>query len=72
MEVVSQNALSTPCLLRARSLTDSPERGRPATRSGFRELVVPFGRGAYVIRYRIDRTRDAVVITRLWHGREQR
>jgi len=34
--------------------------------------IVPFGRGAYVIRYRIDRERDAVVIVRIWHGRELR
>lgn len=56
----------------ARSLRDLPERGRPAARPGYRELVVPFGRGAYVIRYRIDHARDTVVIVRLWHGREHR
>jgi plasmid stabilization system protein ParE len=55
----------------AQSLSDFPERGRPAARPGYRELVVPFGSGAYIIRYRIDTQRDAVVITRLWHGREQ-
>jgi plasmid stabilization system protein ParE len=56
----------------ARSLAELPERGRPAARPGYRELVVPFGAGAYIIRYRIDHRRDAVVITRLWHGRERR
>jgi plasmid stabilization system protein ParE len=56
----------------ARSLSDHPEQGRPAARIGYRELVVPFGAGAYIIRYRIDRRRNAVVITRLWHGRERR
>jgi len=54
------------------SLADQPERGRPAARPGYRELIVPFGAGAYVVRYRIDLRRNAVVITRLWHGREQR
>jgi plasmid stabilization system protein ParE len=56
----------------ASSLGDLPERGRPATRPGYRELVVPFGRGAYLIRYRIDFQRQTVVIVRIWHGREQR
>jgi plasmid stabilization system protein ParE len=56
----------------AHSLADLAERGRPAAKPGYRELIVPFGRGAYVIRYRIDHRRDTVVITRLWHGREQR
>jgi plasmid stabilization system protein ParE len=56
----------------ARSLAELPERGRPAARQGYRELIVPFGAGAYIIRYRIDPRRNAVVITRLWHGREQR
>jgi plasmid stabilization system protein ParE len=56
----------------ARSLGDQPERGRPAARPGYRELVVPFGAGAYIIRYRIDARRDSVVITRLWHRRERR
>ena len=56
----------------ARSLAEMPERGHPAARPGYRELVVPFGRGAYVIRYRIDPARETVVIVRMWHGRERR
>jgi len=56
----------------ALSLRDLPERGRPAARRGYRELIVPFGRGAYVIRYRIDYDRNTVVIVRIWHGRELR
>jgi plasmid stabilization system protein ParE len=56
----------------AHSLADLPERGHPAARPGYRELVVPFGRGAYIIRYRVDHARDTVVIVRLWHGRERR
>lgn len=34
----------------AHSLADQPERGHPAARTPYRELVVPFGRSAYVIR----------------------
>ncbi len=55
----------------AHSLRDLPEGGRPAARPGYRELVVPFGRGAYVLRYRIDYERDTVVIVRIY-GRELR
>jgi plasmid stabilization system protein ParE len=56
----------------ARSLADQPDRGRPAARLGYRELIVPFGAAAYIIRYRVDHPRNTVVITRLWHGRERR
>jgi len=70
-ESLSARAVDT-LFAAAYSLADHPERGRPATRGGYRELVVPFGGGAYVIRYRVDQRRNTVVITRLWHGREQR
>jgi plasmid stabilization system protein ParE len=70
-EALSQRAIDT-LFSAAHSLQDLPERGRPALKPGFRELVVPFGRGAYIIRYRIDYERDTVVIVRLWHGREHR
>lgn len=57
----------------ARSLIEnSPERGTPLGRSGFRQLFVRFGRSRYVIRYRIDTARDELVIVRIWHGRERR
>jgi len=68
---LSERAIDT-LFAAARSLSDQPERGRPAARLGYRELVVPFGAGAHIIRYRIDRPRTAIVITRLWHGRERR
>ena len=35
-----------------------------------REFFIPFGAGAYVIRYRVHR--DTVVILRVWHCREWR
>jgi plasmid stabilization system protein ParE len=50
-----------------------PELGRPCEDDEFpnlREVVAPFGRGAYVLRYRIDD--DAVVVLRVWHSREER
>lgn len=36
----------------------------------FRELLVPFGRGNYVIRYRVEK--GVVYIVHLWHSREDR
>lgn len=52
-------------------LQELPELGRPlADGTDRRELVVQFGAGAYVLRYRIDR--EAAVIIRVWHSREAR
>jgi plasmid stabilization system protein ParE len=52
-------------------LVGSPEIGRPlADGTGRRELVIPFGAGAFVLRYRIRD--DTVVVIRVWHGREAR
>jgi plasmid stabilization system protein ParE len=55
-----------------RSLTDFPQRGRPSGIAGVRELIVPFGQSAYVVRYAYLAGRDAIVILRIWHSREQR
>ena len=55
-----------------RSLTDFPQRGRPSGIVGVRELIVPFGQSAYVVRYAYLASRDEIVILRIWHGREQR
>jgi plasmid stabilization system protein ParE len=54
------------------SLETNPERGRPAAVLGLRELIVPFGRSAYVLRYAYYEARSEVVIIRVWHGREKR
>jgi plasmid stabilization system protein ParE len=35
-----------------------------------RELIRPFAAGAYMLRYRIEG--EAIVIVRVWHGREDR
>ena len=53
-----------------RSLDEFSERARPGPEPGLRELIVPFGSGAYVVRYRVDR--DEVVVARIFHGREDR
>lgn len=55
----------------AASLMETPEIGRVVEDApSLRDLVVHFGAGAYILRYRIDT--DAVVIARVWHSREDR
>ncbi len=41
-------------------------------REPYRQLFIPFGRSAYVLRYRIDEDHNRLVIVRVWHGRETR
>jgi plasmid stabilization system protein ParE len=56
----------------ANLLADSPDLGRPMDDdTGRRELFISFGAGAYVLRYKPDQDRTAVII-RVWHSREQR
>jgi toxin ParE1/3/4 len=55
-----------------RSLEVFPGRGRVSGLPGVRELVVPFGRSAYLLRYGHDPIRQTVVVIRVWHGREAR
>ena len=53
-------------------LASSPEIGRPMPdRDQWRELIIPFASGAYVLRYRQDE-RGSLVVTRVWHSREWR
>jgi toxin ParE1/3/4 len=54
------------------SLAVLPERGRPSGTPSMRELIVPFGRSAYVLRYSYSADADEVVVHRIWHGRETR
>lgn len=51
-------------------LRERPELGRVVEDEAWRELLAPAGRTAYVLRFRFDE--DAVVIARVWHGREER
>jgi plasmid stabilization system protein ParE len=55
----------TSCGYFPRSVVDWPTVMR-------RELIVPFGSGAYVLRYRLDTATDTVIIIRVWHSRELR
>ena len=54
------------------SLEVFPDRGRASGIPGIRELIVPFGRSAYIVRYFRSSRFDAVTILRVWHGREDR
>jgi plasmid stabilization system protein ParE len=54
------------------SLDTMPERGRPSGSPNTRELIVPFGRSAYVLRYTYSIENHEVVVLRVWHGREAR
>lgn len=54
------------------SLDIFPDRGRPSGVAGVRELIVPFGRSAYVIRYAHRQQTNEVIVLRIWHGRENR
>jgi plasmid stabilization system protein ParE len=51
------------------SLENLPDRGRQ-TEDGYRELVAPFGRYGYVIRYRVEP--GIVIVGRILHGRQER
>lgn len=60
-------------LLGAELLAEHPRAGRPLPQDdmGRREWFVPFGVGAYVIRYRLEE--DGIpVILRVWHTFEFR
>ncbi len=52
-------------------LLEYPELGSPMDDdTKRRELFLPFGAGAYIVRYRI--LNESVVIIRVWHSRELR
>jgi toxin ParE1/3/4 len=53
----------------ANRIADNPHIGSP--RAEFREWPAQFGRSAYILRYHILPTGDAL-ITRFWHSRELR
>ena len=52
-------------------LASTPEMGRPLpTLPGVREIVIPFGDGGYIARYKYLPDGDEVRIVRIWHQRE--
>lgn len=55
-----------------KSLLDLPDRGRPTGTTGARDLIVPFGKSSYLVRYVHRAENDEIVVLRMWHGRETR
>jgi len=52
-------------------LLEHPSAGRPMDdETARRELFIPFGVSAYVLRYRIHE--ETIVVLRVWHSREVR
>lgn len=55
----------------ALTLINNPESGRPVEGlSSFREILIPFGAGNYVLRYKEDNL--TIVVVRVWHSKEER
>lgn len=55
----------------AARLVEHPRVGqRMDSETARRELILPFGARAHVLRYRIEG--ETIVIMRVWHGRENR
>ncbi|GAA6171542.1 hypothetical protein NBRC116592_12120 [Colwellia sp. KU-HH00111] len=53
------------------TLMSNPESGRPVEGlSSFREILIPFGAGNYVLRYREDNV--TIVVVRVWHSKDER
>jgi plasmid stabilization system protein ParE len=40
--------------------------------TGRRELFIPHGKSIYVLRYKLHKEKDRIVVLRVWHGRELR
>ena len=56
----------------AKTLVTHPALGRPMEDdTGRRELSAPFGKRSYVLRYRIDDDKTAVIL-RVWHSLESK
>lgn len=54
-------------------LQESPYLGVPMEHDlAYRQLFIPFGKRAYVLRHRIDMASDTLVVVRVWHSRESR
>ncbi|MFZ2445514.1 MAG: type II toxin-antitoxin system RelE/ParE family toxin [Syntrophobacteraceae bacterium] len=57
----------------ARKLLAHPFIGRPVLdidRPQLRDIFIPFGQAGYRLRYAV--TDDAVIIVKIWHGRENK
>lgn len=41
-------------------------------RPDYQQLFIPFGKSAYVLRYRVHAETDTLAVVRVWHGKELR
>ena len=56
----------------AKTLEEFPQIGKQLSqRPNYRELFASFGHGCYVLRYRLTKQGN-VIIVRVWHSREHR
>jgi len=53
-----------------RALSRHPFKGRPGPRADLRAFTLRHGKSSYHVRYQV--TDDAIIITRIWHGKEDR
>lgn len=54
----------------AKILRENPEAGVIVEDPwGFRDLIIPFGAGNYILRYREDQQR--IVIVKIWHNKQE-
>ena len=53
------------------AVTEAPQAGRPVPNlDPFREILIPFGDGGYLARYRYDESTDTVYVIAIRHQRE--
>lgn len=52
------------------SLKVFPEKGADLESLGRRQLVIPFGKNNYLVRYAVSYPREEILILRIWHSRE--
>lgn len=54
------------------ALEQIPALGRPTEKPNIRQIVVPFGRSAYIVRCRVLSGSGTIFVIRIWHSREAR
>jgi toxin ParE1/3/4 len=49
-----------------------PEIGKPTKDPNIRQIIVRFGSAGYIARYTVLPSTGAILVTRIWHTREDR
>lgn len=69
---VSKEKATNTILNAIAQLEHFPEIGRVSVhRENCRELIVPFGKSAYIVLYTIDTDKEIILITALKHSKEE-